>query len=60
MARFVGALKKSFLLYDDPRKWDKSQLVSAATFEDALYIQTVISAIRKSNSTGSWEKVQYY
>ncbi|KAJ8417911.1 hypothetical protein AAFF_G00227540 [Aldrovandia affinis] len=30
----------------------------AASFEDGLYVQTVVDAIKRSSRTGEWERVE--
>ncbi|XP_076809995.1 glucose-fructose oxidoreductase domain-containing protein 1-like [Clavelina lepadiformis] len=57
LQKFIESLKFSFLEEDDCRRWNKVALKSAATFEDALYAQTVLDSIRKSSRTSDWEQV---
>lgn len=55
--KFVETLRDSFCLFEDPRKWDGEVLSCASTFEDALYVQSVLDAIRKSSRSCDWEQV---
>ena len=55
----ITSLRESFSKFNDPRKWDKDALSQASTFEDALYVQTVLDAIRKSSKSSDWEKVKF-
>jgi len=57
MVKFIEALKLSFSKDDDCRKWDKAALMNAATFDDALYVQSVLESIKLSSKTSVWEKV---
>lgn len=58
MACMVQALRESFLGQEDRRTWDLKPVASAATFEDGLYVQTVVDAIKKSSRTAEWERVE--
>lgn len=51
----IGALRLSFA--QEQSSWIKEPVKSAATFEDALYVQAVLDAIRKSNESKNWIKV---
>ncbi|XP_066289988.1 glucose-fructose oxidoreductase domain-containing protein 1-like [Branchiostoma lanceolatum] len=58
LLRLVDALKESFGKVEDRRSWAEEAVDIAATFEDGLYVQTVLDAIRKSNQeNGGWQKV---
>lgn len=52
----VGALKEAFGSRES--SWIKAPVSTAATFEDGLYVQAVVEAIRKSNETRQWQRVQ--
>ncbi|KAG7468641.1 hypothetical protein MATL_G00145330 [Megalops atlanticus] len=58
MGCMVQALRVSFLGQEDRRTWDPKPMAMAATFEDGLYVQTVVDAIKKSSRTGEWERVE--
>ncbi|XP_035274320.1 glucose-fructose oxidoreductase domain-containing protein 2 [Anguilla anguilla] len=58
MACMVRALHASFLGQEDRRSWDLKPVATAATFEDGLYVQTVVDAIKKSSRSGEWERVE--
>lgn len=55
LCKMVGALRESFV--QEPGKWVKEPVRAAATFEDGLYVQAVLDAIRLSSDTRSWVKV---
>ncbi|XP_061102681.1 glucose-fructose oxidoreductase domain-containing protein 2 [Conger conger] len=58
MACMVRALREAFLGQEDRRSWDLKPVATAATFEDGLYVQTVVDAIKKSSRSGEWERVE--
>lgn len=55
LCKMVGALRESFV--QEPGSWVKEPVRAAATFEDGLYVQAVLDAIRQSSDTRSWVKV---
>ncbi|XP_077983427.1 glucose-fructose oxidoreductase domain-containing protein 2-like [Glandiceps talaboti] len=55
--KLICMLKDAFERKEDKLSWDPEPISMAATFEDGLYIQTVIDAIRNSNRSGLWERV---
>uniref|UniRef100_A0A1B6C5N4 Gfo/Idh/MocA-like oxidoreductase N-terminal domain-containing protein n=1 Tax=Clastoptera arizonana TaxID=38151 RepID=A0A1B6C5N4_9HEMI len=55
--KMIGALKEAFLPVEDKRGWVKEPVALAATFEDGLYVQAVIDALRKSSINKEWVKV---
>lgn len=55
--KMMGALKEAFLPVEDKRGWIKEPVALAATFEDGLYVQAVIDALRKSSTNKEWVKV---
>ncbi|XP_023674457.1 glucose-fructose oxidoreductase domain-containing protein 2 [Paramormyrops kingsleyae] len=57
MACMVQALRLSFQDQEDRRTWDLRPVAAAASFEDGLYVQTVVDAIKRSSRTGEWERV---
>lgn len=54
MTKMVGALKEAFATSNG---WAKEAVSSAANFNDALYVQSVLEAIRKSSENRAWIKV---
>ncbi|CAD7015188.1 glucose-fructose oxidoreductase domain-containing protein 1 [Ceratitis capitata] len=56
LCKMVGALKEAFA--DKDASWVKEPVQAAATFEDGLYVQAVLDAIRKSSETKSWQRVR--
>lgn len=55
--QMIGALKEAFLPVEDKTGWIKGPVVDAASFEDGLYVQAVIDALKKSNLNKKWIKV---
>lgn len=55
VSKMVGALRESFVT--EQSNWVKEPVQSAATFEDGLYVQAVLDAVRKSSDSKSWVKV---
>lgn len=55
LCKMVGALKDAFAQKDS--SWAKEHVQAAATFEDGLYVQAVLEAIRKSSETRTWQRV---
>ncbi|KAM9070944.1 glucose-fructose oxidoreductase domain-containing protein 2 isoform X2 [Sarcophilus harrisii] len=58
MVYMVQALRQSFQEQDDHRTWDFKPVSMAASFEDGLYMQSVVDAIKKSSRSGEWETVE--
>ncbi|XP_028665364.1 glucose-fructose oxidoreductase domain-containing protein 2-like [Erpetoichthys calabaricus] len=58
MVCMVQALRQSFQGQDDRRTWDQGPVSMAASFEDGLYMQSVVDAIKKSSRSGEWEVVE--
>ncbi|XP_028908095.1 glucose-fructose oxidoreductase domain-containing protein 2 isoform X1 [Ornithorhynchus anatinus] len=58
MVSMVQALRQSFQEQEDRRTWDHRPVSMAASFEDGLYMQCVIDAIKKSSRSGEWEAVE--
>lgn len=54
----VQALRQSFQEQEDRRTWDHQPVSMAASFEDGLYMQSVVEAIKKSSRSGEWEAVE--
>lgn len=57
LLKLIDVLKESFERKKERLSWDPEPITFAATFEDALYIQRVLDAIRISNKSGHWENV---
>lgn len=55
MCKMIGALQESFV--NEQSSWIKEPVESAATFEDGLYVQAVLDAVRQSSENKSWVKV---
>lgn len=55
LCKMVKGLRESFV--PEQSNWIKEPVKSAATFEDGLYVQAVIDAIRKSNENRAWTQV---
>ncbi|XP_063984793.1 glucose-fructose oxidoreductase domain-containing protein 2 [Diachasmimorpha longicaudata] len=57
LKNMIGALREAFQPVEDKRGWIKEPVSQAATFEDGLYIQAVIDALKQSNKHREWTKV---
>lgn len=57
LKKMIEALREAFQPVEDKRGWIKEPVSQAATFEDGLYIQAVIDALRQSNKRREWTKV---
>ncbi|XP_012259995.2 glucose-fructose oxidoreductase domain-containing protein 2 [Athalia rosae] len=57
LKKLIGALREAFQPVEDKKGWIKEPVSSAATFEDGLYVQAVIDALRQSNKRREWIKV---
>lgn len=55
MCKMIGALRESFI--QEQSSWIKEPVQSAATFEDGLYVQAVLDAVRQSSENKIWIKV---
>ncbi|XP_013411815.1 glucose-fructose oxidoreductase domain-containing protein 2 [Lingula anatina] len=58
LTQLVGVLRDACARTADRHAWLEEPVHRAATFEDALYVQTVIDAIRQSSRTHEWVKVK--
>ncbi|XP_055547035.1 glucose-fructose oxidoreductase domain-containing protein 1 [Wyeomyia smithii] len=58
LCKMVGALRDAFHPTKEATGWIKEPVQAAATFEDGLYVQAVLDAIRKSSEERCWAKVQ--
>lgn len=57
LRKMIGALREAFQSVEDKRGWMKEPVSLAATFEDGLYVQAVIDALRRSSKNREWVKV---
>ncbi|XP_046611856.1 glucose-fructose oxidoreductase domain-containing protein 2 [Neodiprion virginianus] len=57
LRKLIGALREAFQPVEDKKGWIKEPVSSAATFDDGLYVQAVIDALRQSNRRREWIKV---
>lgn len=55
IAQMVSALRESFI--QEQSSWIKEPVEAAATFEDGLYVQAVLDAVRRSSESKNWIKV---
>ena len=54
LCKMVAALREAFLPVHEQTGWIKSPVETASTFDDGLYVQAVLDAIRKSNEDKTW------
>lgn len=57
LSSMVKALRVSFQAHEERRSWAHGPVAMAPTFEDGLYVQTVVEAIKRSSTSGEWESV---
>lgn len=57
LCKMVGALRDAFHPNKESAGWIKEPVQAAATFEDGLYVQAVLDAVRKSSEDRCWTKV---
>lgn len=55
--KMIGALREAFQPVEDKRGWIKEPVSRAATFEDGLYVQAVIDALKRSSKRREWVRV---
>lgn len=58
LCKMVSALREAFLPNNERDGWIKEPVAAAATFEDGLYVQAVLNAIRQSSQNRQWVKVK--
>jgi predicted dehydrogenase len=58
MSKMISALKESFTTSSNTTVWNKEPVASAANFNDGLYVQTVLEAIKKSSDNRMWVKIE--
>lgn len=58
LLKLLGSLRETFNI-PNGKEWKKESMVGllGSSFEDGLYIQAVIEAIRKSSKENRWVKV---
>ena len=57
LQKMIGALREAFQPVEDKSGWIKQPVSRAANFEDGLYVQAVIDALKRSNKKREWAKV---
>lgn len=57
LCKMVSALREAFMPVNEKAGWIKEPVQAAANFEDGLYVQAVLSAIRQSSKNRQWVKV---
>ncbi|KAJ8683218.1 hypothetical protein QAD02_019010 [Eretmocerus hayati] len=57
LQKMINALQEAFQPVEDKWGWIKEPVSQAATFEDGLYVQAVIDALKRSNKKKEWAKV---
>lgn len=58
LSSMVKALRQSFQAHEERRSWAHGPVAMAPTFEDGLYVQTVVEAVKRSSCSGEWECVE--
>lgn len=58
LGSMVKALKDAFQAQEERRSWARGPVAMASTFEDGLYVQTVVEAVKRSSHSGEWESVE--
>ncbi|KAG5671690.1 hypothetical protein PVAND_001875 [Polypedilum vanderplanki] len=56
MNNMIRCLSSAFTPSDS--SWNKNSVATAATFENAFYVQKIIEALKKSSVSRSWEKIE--
>ncbi|KAL3860552.1 hypothetical protein ACJMK2_010668 [Sinanodonta woodiana] len=56
--RMMEAVKEAFEKEQERQYYRQDPITNAASFEDCLYVQTVIDAIRKSDKVKEWVKIK--
>lgn len=57
LCKMISALREAFLPVKEKAGWIKEPVCLASTFEDGLYVQAVLDAIRRSSQSREWVKV---
>lgn len=55
--KLIGSLKEAFVARPNQCQWTKERVQSAATFEEAFYVQCVVDAVRRSSADKQWVRV---
>ncbi|XP_034045363.1 glucose-fructose oxidoreductase domain-containing protein 2 [Thalassophryne amazonica] len=58
LSAMVKALRQSFQAHEERRSWAHGPVAIAPTFEDGLYVQTVVEAVKQSSCSGEWVCVE--
>jgi predicted dehydrogenase len=58
LGSMVTALRHSFQAHGERRSWAREPVAAAPSFEDGLYVQTVVEAVKRSSRSGEWECVE--
>lgn len=58
LSSMVAALRQAFQAHEERRSWARGPVALAPTFEDGLYVQTVVEAVKRSSCSGEWECVE--
>ncbi|CAH1779890.1 unnamed protein product [Owenia fusiformis] len=58
MIKLIDSVKDAFKLVEDKHGWSRDPVCISATFEDGLYVQAVVDAVRKSTKSHEWEKIR--
>ncbi|KAH9374560.1 hypothetical protein HPB48_008146 [Haemaphysalis longicornis] len=58
LANMVMALRDAFASQPHDQVWAQQPVDSAASFDDGLYVQAVIEAVRRSSETHQWAQVK--
>lgn len=58
LIKMIDSIKDAFKSVEDKHGWSRDPVAVAATFEDALYVQTVVDAVRKSSKSREWVQVK--
>ncbi|XP_059212217.1 glucose-fructose oxidoreductase domain-containing protein 2 [Centropristis striata] len=58
LGAMVTGLRQSFQAHQERRSWAPGPVAMAPTFEDGLYVQTVVEAVKRSSCSGEWENVE--
>ena len=58
LVRLVDSVKEAFISVEERHTWTKEPVIVGETFEDRLYVQAVVDAIRKSSKDRQWIKIK--
>lgn len=57
LIHLIEAVRDAFEKEEQRQNWHPEPVQRAATFEDSLYVQTVVDALRTSSKTKAWVKI---